>query len=60
MLFRSGDPEKITCLCRTDPRTKFAHTDGITQYLRPPLVCSVLDAAHWLADRVGVDISFAA
>ena len=27
-----GDPEKITCLCRTDPRTKFEHTDGITQY----------------------------
>lgn len=27
-----GDPEKITCVCRTDPRTKFDHTDGITQY----------------------------
>lgn len=27
-----GDPEKITCICRTDPRTKFEHTDGITQY----------------------------
>lgn len=27
-----GDPEKITALCRTDPRTKFEHTDGITQY----------------------------
>jgi predicted dehydrogenase len=27
-----GDPEKITCVCRTDPRTKFEHTDGITQY----------------------------
>ena len=29
-----GDPEKITALCRTDPRTKFEHTDGIvTVYL---------------------------
>lgn len=27
-----GDPEKITCVCRTDPRTKFHHVDGITQY----------------------------
>lgn len=27
-----GDPKKITCICRTDPRTKFEHTDGITQY----------------------------
>lgn len=27
-----GDPEKITAVCRTDPRTKFPHTDGITQY----------------------------
>lgn len=28
-----GDPEKITAVCRTDPRTKFEHTDGITQYI---------------------------
>ncbi|MCC8180148.1 MAG: Gfo/Idh/MocA family oxidoreductase [Planctomycetes bacterium] len=27
-----GDPEKITAVCRTDPRTTFAHTDGISQY----------------------------
>lgn len=27
-----GDPEAITCVCRTDPRTAFRHTDGITQY----------------------------
>ncbi len=27
-----GDPEKVTALARTDPRTKFRHTDGITQY----------------------------
>ncbi len=27
-----GDPEKIVAVCRTDPRTKFEHTDGIVQY----------------------------
>ena len=27
-----GDPEKITAVCRTDPRTKFQHTDGIVQF----------------------------
>ena len=27
-----GDPESITALCRTDPRSKFPHLDGITQY----------------------------
>ncbi|WP_286906571.1 Gfo/Idh/MocA family protein [Clostridium sp. UBA1652] len=27
-----GDPEKITAICRTDPRTKYEHTDGIVQY----------------------------
>jgi predicted dehydrogenase len=27
-----GDPEKITCVCRTDPRSQFPHKDGITQY----------------------------
>lgn len=27
-----GDPAKITALCRTDPRTKFPHTDGIVQF----------------------------
>lgn len=30
--FLFGDPVKITALCRTDPRTSFEHTDGITQY----------------------------
>ncbi|MFV0464497.1 MAG: Gfo/Idh/MocA family protein [Lachnospiraceae bacterium] len=30
--FLFGDPEKITAVCRTDPRTKFEHTDGIVQY----------------------------
>ncbi|MEA5013356.1 MAG: Gfo/Idh/MocA family oxidoreductase [Candidatus Limiplasma sp.] len=27
-----GDPEKITAVCRTDPRTQFPHTDGIVQF----------------------------
>lgn len=27
-----GDPESITAVCRTDPRTQFDHIDGITQY----------------------------
>lgn len=27
-----GDPEKITALTRRDPRTKFNHIDGISQY----------------------------
>lgn len=27
-----GDPSQITAVCRTDPRTKFDHVDGITQY----------------------------
>jgi len=27
-----GDPERITALTRQDPRTKFTHLDGISQY----------------------------
>lgn len=30
--FLFGDPLKVTAVCRTDPRTTFDHTDGITQY----------------------------
>lgn len=30
--FLFGDPAEITCVCRTDPRSKFPHTDGITQF----------------------------
>ncbi|MCE0844038.1 Gfo/Idh/MocA family oxidoreductase [Buttiauxella sp. A2-C1_F] len=30
--FLFGDPVKVTAVCRTDPRTSFEHTDGITQY----------------------------
>jgi len=28
-----GDPERIYCSVRTDPRTRFAHTDGICTYI---------------------------
>lgn len=28
-----GDPERIYCSVRTDPRTKFPHTDGICTYI---------------------------
>ena len=27
-----GDPKKVTAVCRTDPRTKFSHQDGIVQF----------------------------
>lgn len=27
-----GDPERITAVCRSDPRSRFPHVDGITQY----------------------------
>lgn len=27
-----GDPQEITTVCRTDPRTEFEHVDGITQF----------------------------
>lgn len=30
--FLFGDPAEITCVCRTDPRSKFPHVDGITQF----------------------------
>lgn len=30
--FLFGNPQKITAICRRDPRTPFAHFDGITQY----------------------------
>ena len=28
-----GDPERIYCSVRTDPRTQFPHTDGIASYI---------------------------
>jgi predicted dehydrogenase len=41
-----GDPEKITALCRTDPRTAFKHEDGIVQFTyqyRDGLMATSLD-----------------
>ena len=41
-----GDPEKITAVCRTDPRTQFPHFDGITQYTYQysnDMMCTSLD-----------------
>ena len=44
--FLFGDPEDITAICRTDPRTQFPHRDGITQYTykyADDLMCTSLD-----------------
>ncbi len=41
-----GDPERIYCSTRPDPRTKFAHTDGIASYIleySDGLRCTVID-----------------
>jgi predicted dehydrogenase len=41
-----GDPERIYCSTRTDPRTKFSHTDGICTYILEygsGLRCVVID-----------------
>jgi len=41
-----GDPEGIYCSTRTDPRTKFSHTDGICTYILEyanGLRCVVID-----------------
>jgi len=41
-----GDPEGIYCSTRTDPRTKFPHTDGICAYIleyKNGLRCVVID-----------------
>lgn len=55
-----GDPEEITCVCRTDPRTKFAHTDGITQYTfhyaDGMMATSLDDVWSWPGDPCQEDI----
>ena len=28
-----GDPEKVTAVCRPDPRTPFEHRDGLSEYI---------------------------
>jgi hypothetical protein len=45
-----GDPQTIYCSCRTDPRTRFAHRDGICTY--------VLEYANGLR-CVGIDDTWA-
>jgi predicted dehydrogenase len=55
-----GDPEKITALCRTDPRTKFKHSDGIVQftyqYADELMATSLDDVWAWTNDPCEKDI----
>jgi len=55
-----GDPEKITALCRTDPRTKFPHTDGIVQftyqYLGGLMATSLDDVWAWPEEPAEKDL----
>jgi predicted dehydrogenase len=55
-----GDPEKITAVCRTDPRTQFPHQDGIVQftYKYPDgfMATSLDDACAWPEDPCKQDM----
>ncbi len=55
-----GDPEKITALTRHDPRTKFDHIDGISQYTfqyaDELLATSLDDVWAWQGEDVEKDI----
>ncbi len=55
-----GDPSKITAVCRTDPRTKFAHTDGIVQftykYANDMMATSLDDVWAWPEEPAEKDI----
>lgn len=55
-----GDPEKVTAVARRDPRTKFKHIDGITQYTfhyQNELMASSLDDVWaWPGEGVEQDI----
>ncbi len=55
-----GDPDAITAVCRTDPRTKFAHLDGITQYTyhydNGPMATSLDDVWAWPEEPCEKDI----
>ena len=55
-----GDPDRITAVCRTDPRTQFAHTDGITQYTfhydNGPMATSLDDVWAWPEEPCRKDI----
>ncbi len=58
--FLFGDPTKITAVCRTDPRTKFPHTDGIVQftyqYNNGLMATSLDDVWAWPEDPAEKDI----
>jgi predicted dehydrogenase len=55
-----GDPEKITAVCRTDPRTAFPHRDGIVQftykYADDFMATSLDDVWAWPNDPCEKDI----
>jgi len=55
-----GDPEKVTAVTRSDPRTKFPHIDGITQYtLQYPdelLATSLDDVWAWQGEGTQKDM----
>ena len=55
-----GDPDEITCVCRTDPRSKFPHVDGITQYTfhyeNGPMATSLDDVWAWPEEPCEKDI----
>lgn len=55
-----GDPEKITALTRKDPRTKFNHVDGISQYTfqyaNDLMVSSLDDVWAWPGEGAEKDI----
>ena len=55
-----GDPQEITAVCRTDPRTAFSHVDGITQYTyhyaNGMLATSLDDVWAWPNDPCEKDI----
>ena len=59
--FWFGDPERIYCSVRTDPRTAFAHTDGICAYIleyRSGLRCVVVDDIWTGPAREGAPADF--
>ena len=55
-----GDPEKITAVTRHDPRTKFPHIDGISQYTfqyaDELMATSLDDVWAWQGEGVEKDI----
>lgn len=58
--FLFGDPAEITCVCRTDPRSKFQHVDGITlytfKYENDFMATSLDDVWAWPEDPCEKDI----